>query len=428
MRASLAARAAASTPAMIAASMAWLERRTPLEIGLLLGLIAQALFLIGAHQPTHPMFDEVHYLPAARAILTLDGPINEEHPLFAKQIIALSMTLFGDTPLGWRLASTLAGSGTVVALFAVMWRLTRSTRTAATAALLAMMNGLLFVQARIAMLDIFMGLFLTAAAATALAAPDVRRPAVALVSTGTLMGLSIASKWAAVPLCAAIGLALLVAAWRGGGWRRAAEWGAMVGGPAALVYLATFWPLLLYRTGAVAPFDLIAYQARMFALQTQVLAPHTYQSDAWTWPLAIRPIWYLYETTEGVTRGVLLLGNPAIMWGGLAAVATGLSDGWRHRRWAVAGPALLWLVAMGQWLVIPKKIGFYYYYYMPALILPAAIAMAFHVHGHGRRGWIPAVFLALACATFVHFYPILSAVPLAGERAFMRWMWLSTWP
>ena len=141
-----------------------------------------------------------------------------------------------------------------------------------------------------------------------------------------------------------------------------------------------------------------------------------------------RPIWYLYEPVRGVQRGVFLVGNPAVMWGGLVAVLACLWSGLRERKPVLVGVAAAWAYAFGIWLVIPKKIGFFYYYYIPGLILPLALAVAFH-HGYRSKDrWLPAAFLGLSFALFAWFYPILSALPLPNDRAFERWMWLSTWP
>ncbi len=60
---------------------------------ILLALVAQGLFLWRLATPSTPMFDEVHYVPAARALLALSGPTNVEHPLFGKTLIA-----FIDSP------------------------------------------------------------------------------------------------------------------------------------------------------------------------------------------------------------------------------------------------------------------------------------------------------------------------------------------
>ena len=62
-----------------------------------------ALCLLRLTIPSTPYFDEVHYLPAARALLELSHLANPEHPPLGKELIALGIALFGDRPLGWRI-------------------------------------------------------------------------------------------------------------------------------------------------------------------------------------------------------------------------------------------------------------------------------------------------------------------------------------
>ena len=52
--------------------------------------------------PSKPYFDEIHYVPAARAMLAR-RMANPEHPMLGKEAIALSIRLLGDTPFAWRL-------------------------------------------------------------------------------------------------------------------------------------------------------------------------------------------------------------------------------------------------------------------------------------------------------------------------------------
>ncbi|MEO5866118.1 MAG: dolichyl-phosphate-mannose--protein mannosyltransferase, partial [Sphingomonas sp.] len=100
----------------------------------ILGAIAQALFSIRAVVPHKLVFDEVHYVPAARQLLTLSGPTNIEHPLFGKELIAAGILLFGDNSLGWRFFALLAGTATVMGVFAIGWLIFRQVRTATLAA------------------------------------------------------------------------------------------------------------------------------------------------------------------------------------------------------------------------------------------------------------------------------------------------------
>jgi dolichyl-phosphate-mannose--protein O-mannosyl transferase len=401
--------------------VAWLDRFTPLQMALLLALLAELLFTVHLNQPTKLMFDEIYYVPAGRDVFNMIGPVNEEHPLFAKWLIGLSTALFGDNSIGWRALSTVAGTATMLAIYAIALKLSGDVRTAATAALLAIMNQMLFIQARIATLDVFAGAFLFAAIAVLVWGYGGRRRW--LIGAGICMGLAVGCKWSTLPFAAPLGLTAL---W---GWRR--EWlraGFTFAAAALLAYFATFAPALFYATSPLKLDQLFAWQAHMYELQTRPLAHHTYQSTPWQWPLITRPIWYLYEPVEGVQRGVLLVGNPAIMWGGLVALAACLWDGLKERKPTLLIPSGLYIFAQGIWVMIPKKIGFYYYYYFPGLFLALLLAAAFHHNYRREDRWLPAAFLALSFGLFAYFYPIISAAPLPSDRAFEHWMWLSTWP
>jgi hypothetical protein len=58
------------------------------------------LCLVRLTIPSKPFFDEIHYLPAARAVIELSKPLNPEHPPLGKEILALGIALFGDRRSG----------------------------------------------------------------------------------------------------------------------------------------------------------------------------------------------------------------------------------------------------------------------------------------------------------------------------------------
>ena len=424
-------------------------RERPVLTAFLLGLAAQILFLVHLGHPAVLMFDEQHYVPAARVLLSLDHPVNREHPLLAKEIIAAGIALFGDNPLGWRLFSTLSGAATVACVYAILFQLCREWSTAVTGALLTIFNQMVFVQARIAMLDGFLGLFLTAGVAAmlwAMRGPDSGSVKRRLALTGLLLGLGVAVKWAAVPYVACAGAALLFLRARdvhraGRPWRDAVSaqrqrlWTdthaitalLIVGLVSIATYFATFAPAFFYAHDAMTFAQLIPFQFEMWALQTQILPAHPYQSDWWSWPLILRPIWYFYAPDNGAWRGVLLIGNPAILWGGIVAVAACLIRWWRSGNGPALGAAGLWIGSLAIWAIIPKSLGFFYYYYPSAIFLSIALALALRPLAGKRGRRFRTGFMLLSAALFVYFYPILSAMPLNGERAFTRWIWFRGW-
>lgn len=121
----------------------------------LVGLVAVVMLLhllIIDQPPTAYVFDEAHYVPAAKCLI--DGTAcNEEHPPLAKVLIALSIQMFGDRGFGWRLPSVFAGSFTLVLVYLLTRRFTDG-RVALLAAFLLGFENLWFVHSSIAMLDI----------------------------------------------------------------------------------------------------------------------------------------------------------------------------------------------------------------------------------------------------------------------------------
>lgn len=406
-----------------------LEQR-PILLAILIAIAAQLLFSIGLHRPSILNFDEVHYVTAARVLIELSHAANPEHPLLGKSLIALGMLIFGDNPIGWRALSTLAGTATVVGIYAFTRRLIGATRPALFAALFAMLSQMVFVQARIGMLDGFMGAFLMWGGVLFLWAMTSGRAAWPLwLGSGALLGAAVAVKWAAVPY-----VALALAAFTLLKHRDVARSGQMpwlmsclaFGLISLTVYIFSFAPAFFYAQNPLTLTKLIPLQLEMWQLQTQVLAPHNYQSSWWSWPLMLRPMWYFYEPDQGAVRGVLLIGNPAILWGGLVAVAACWWAGIRQKAGAPLAVAILWTFSLGIWAIIPKSLGFFYYYYVPSIILCVALAVAFH-HWRDwakrRDDW----FLVLCVALFAYFYPTLAALPLANDRGFERWIWIPSW-
>lgn len=411
--------------------LASLNRR-PLVAALLIGLAAELLFLFRLSMPGKIVFDEIHYVRAARILMEFSGRTNIEHPLLGKTLIAASMALFGDNPFGWRAFSTLAGTATVVGIFWIMWLAYRRVSLAAFAAFLAIVNQFVFIHARIAMLDGFMAAFLVLAIGAFLWALE-REPArrwPRLMLSAVLFGLATGVKWAVIPYIAAACVILL---FRRNGeplfarpfrpLKQVIAFGLL----SIFVYLCTFWPDFMLKYDPLPVAQIIPFQWTMYQQQTQVLPAHPYQSSWWSWPLMIRPIWYFYEVWDGAQRGILLVGNPAVMWGGLVAVAACLWAGLRAGDHKMAAIGWLWVFSIAIWAIIPKSLGFYYYYHLSSLWLCLAIPPAIDRYLTPRWKWSAPAFAALALLYFAYFYPILSAEPLAGQQSFTHWTWFDSW-
>ncbi len=401
--------------------------------------------------PSIPVFDEVHYIPAARELLSLfkggfDDYLNPEHPMLGKQLIALGMAMFGDSPLGWRVMPLAFGTLALFASMRALWHASEDRFACIAFGVLIATGFHLFIQSRIAMLDVFMAAFLAVAAwqfAGAIRQPETGRWRLAL--TGIALGCAMAAKWNAVPLAMLPGL-VFFAARISAGRRRLflSRRGAPVPGMTlveafvwlgivplviyALTFVPGYWLGDTLRPSPLAQHGLIGLHREILGLQQQVLTPHTYQSNWQQWVLNTRGIWYLYEVVDGAQRGVLLIGNPLTMLLGLPALAWCLVIGVWRGDWARLGVVIGYAAALGLWLIAPKPVQFYYHYFVPGFFLLGALALALSdLRRVGWGKWLAWGTLAASTGLFALFYKVLSAAPLEGAMSFAKWAWLMGW-
>ena len=159
-------------------------------------------------------WDESYYVPAARSYLDGVFDVKLEHPPLGKWLIAAGIQLIGDEPLGWGVASLVAGIVTVPLVWFLARRLLGSTAWATVAAFLVAIDGLLIVQSRTAVLDSLLPPLIVGATLAVLVhldrGYDRRRLSGPLLIAGGLLGAAVACKWEALPaLLGAIGLWVL---------------------------------------------------------------------------------------------------------------------------------------------------------------------------------------------------------------------------
>lgn len=406
------------------------RRRATFWDSVLLFFASFAFFLYNIKFPATKNFDEFHYIPSALQWLSLSENQNWEHPPFAKILISLGLRWFGDEPLGWRFMSVVFGALTLVGMYRFAYELFgRSRRAAWICAVITLFNQLLYVQARIAMLDTFMMAFLAWSLWFFVRALDefTTEPRW-IIRSGVCMGLAVACKWfALVPWVMCGGLLFLQAARLRSRDRFldiALYWLVLP----AVVYYATFLPYLFVKHDpAYTLWQLLtSFQERMLDGQKRVVNTHPYMSQFYDWIWMKRPIWYAFDKDgpqlENV-RGVVLLGNPLVMWGGLLAVVGLVGETIRRRSLSAFLILYFYLGFAFCWIAIPRKVAFYYYYYPAGMMLGLAVTywlMKF------KREWTTYVALGAIAGIFFYFFPILAALSIPAN-SFIRWMWFPTW-
>jgi dolichyl-phosphate-mannose-protein mannosyltransferase len=409
-------------------------------------LAAQVVFLLGITEPGQPYFDEVHYVGAARQMLVGSEALNREHPPLVKALIARSITLFGDNPLGWRFPGTCFGALALVGIY--RWALELFAREGAAiwASAVTLLNQMLYVQSRIAMLDVVMVAFVIWALfffATTWRARGVR---LRFAACGAALGLAAASKWPGLIAWAmVVGIVLFVALlkhWqvrfenpRSGDWYRPELWRDMrlvdwllsLALIPMLVYFVTFVPTEGFDLSA-----LLRRQAEMWQSLASVPASHPYLSAWYDWPIIRRPIWYLFapdaSPSSDQIRAVALLGNPLVLWAGIPAVLVCIGG------WLLARRGDAFLIAAGAlslylaWAIVPTAGGFFYYYFPTGMTLGVALAYLFYETQLARWPWLRPLFLVAALGSFAYFFPITSAAAGVTLPGYYARMWFGGWP
>lgn len=428
---------------------------------------SQILFLLFIQFPQKVNFDEFHYVPSARQFLALEPNQNWEHPPLAKELMAIGIGILGDRPAGWRVMSALFGSATLVGMY--LWGLAifGTPEAALWVAFVTLADQMLYVQARIGMLDTFMGAFIVWAMAAFCAAWtwgqgearggfSDRQLRFLFRFCGVCLGLATACKWFGVipwALCLALVAGVRVlqgwnvrfedprdldwyqpGQWKTIGW---GEWLLSFVGLPFLFYYLTFIPFFFIHGNHTTLLDvLFKMQVRMWDGQARVVSSHPYMSSWTQWALIRRPIWYAFDK-EGYpphvwVRGVILLGNPFVLWSGAVAVLFCLLSWIRSRSREAFLICATYAAFYLSWVVIPRKIAFYYYYYPAVLVLSLALGYAFERLEKRLSGardvilWARWAYLGIAIGFFIYFFPISAALRIPAE-SFRRWMWLTSW-
>ncbi len=311
------------------------------------------------------------------------------------------------------------------------------------------------------------------------------------LAAGVLFGLAVATKWNAVFPLAAFGL--LVWAWDAGArkslgvhrpWLRSAVVDAVPAFfylvvVALLVYVATWtgwlinaheyestlsdtqygpdWGAYLARdaTGFLPELlqslrSLWNYHQDVFTFHTRGLADatHTYQSNPVGWLILNRPVGVdakldIAPGSQGCAapsdstclRQVILLGTPALWWGGVVALLYAVFAWAGQRDWrygvAVIGVLSTWL----PWFKYDDRPIFSYYAVaiIPFTIIAVTLLLGRLIGGERasprRRMWgvtIAGTFVVLVMANFAWFWPVYTDQLLATPDWLER-IWFRTW-
>jgi dolichyl-phosphate-mannose-protein mannosyltransferase len=372
------------------------------------------------------IFDEAYYVNAARRLLgwtvSAGSPYagspagidpNSEHPPLGKVVIAASMRLFGDDPLGWRFPSLVAGLVVVLAVYLLVTSTGRDPWLGVYAAGVVMLDNLLLVHSRIATLDV---LFLAPLMVGAVLV--LRRQ---WWWAGVAVGLAILVKVpAAFGLLGLVAFVLVVPG--GGPFLSRVRRALVLGGVSVVVALGGLWFLDVEFTNYDNPFAHLHHISSYGLDLSRNGGPVNSESDPWQWLSNEVQIPYLRVDTNTVSDGKVITTKPSIYFrGALNPALSGVAvmalfyAGWRWVRrrdvlacWTVIWSAGVFLPYLGL-SVFSHRIS-YLFYALP--LVPAyAIAASLMVWHEGVPRAVRWGFGVAMVLGFAAYYPFRSFLP-----------------
>jgi hypothetical protein len=290
--------------------------------------------------------------------------------------------------------------------------------------------------------DVYVALFIVAGWYFIVAAhrPRLSAPADLLIA-GVLLGLGVASKWAAFYTLAGVfvaSLAVTAYAYERGrpGTGGPLDLLARKGLNAAFLFLCfAVIPIGIYLAsyvhwfgGAMAPYgwDLIELTKQMYWYHSGLTSPHPAASPWWSWPLVLKPVyWYFGQSDGGNNAYIYDAGNIALFWAALVATAWCAMAAIRARSVLLGFVVFAMLAQYVAWIPISRVLFFYHFFTaLPFYLLALACWLAYLLET-GRKAFVIG-YLAVAAGVFVYFYAFVSGQPVPGSQAAMFFI-LPTW-
>lgn len=416
--------------------------------------------------PSQEYFDEVYHLPAVRLIAHNDvrayewwhKPISEVgndinnhdwlHPPLAKLIQASFINFFPDMPFFWRLPSALAGVGLVLVVYfltkQVFSQLYNSKqkliKLGLLSAFLTAVSGLLLVQSRILMNDIFLCLWLSSALlfylrwqkkASVFALDKNETKNKNLILTGVCLGLAIATKWSGIFLLGFLLILSIVLIFKNLR-NKSLKFLPLV------IFSLLLLPALIYITSYGQMFlqgknlrDFKELHQQIIWYQTHRNEGHDYASTPIQWLLNTKPVWYWTNSSENSLNfcleqiaDIYILENPVWHLSGLLSIVyfliiIGKEFEINHLRLKTTRSRLYLFLLMAYgvvfmpWLASPRVM--FYFHYLPAVPFLATILAEFLqsvIKKHSQV--IYWLIILLIIIGFIVFYPIWTGLPVTN--------------
>lgn len=412
----------------------------------------------------YPVFDEVHFPKFAENYLA-GNPPNDGHPPLGKYLIALGIILFGHNETGYRIASMVMGACIPLLVTGLTYRLTSQTVLAILAGLLTFADGLLLVESRYGLLNVFLVAIGLASQIFLLAGLErqAKERWVMLSLSGIMLGACAGVKWNGAGFWLMTWILIAIALISKNMLTKKFEpkittklsfltnlgdlpWYqylvCFIVLP-AIAYIGQWTPHVIMVLKTFAPnakgWEWLQAFGKHLVISNQYIyiwntsassvgSPehpiHPYCSSAISWPLSMRPVGYYFHINEGIWQDVHALGNPILWWLSTFAIIAIACWGIAKMRSELIYISVGYIANYLPWLAV-KRCLFIYHYMSPSVFSFMALAVAISFLYQRKQIWgksIAVMMITIIFSAQIFFMPIWLGLPLSPQAFYQR-MW-----
>ena len=333
------------------------------------------------------------------------------HPPLAKHIMSFFVTRYGENPIGWRMSSVILGTGVILLSAIIALIVFKSKPISLLTAFFLSLEGLTYVQSRIAMNDIHFTFFVLLAVYFYSRWREDPNRILPLLATGCAVGFAAATKWTTAYLCLLIAIDLFVIAFVS---KKLSERNWFVWFLIAFVVI----PIGLYLGSYLHYFsfgykwgEFVELQKQMFGYHTSLKATHPYSSNALQWILNLKPTWMFVEyAKDGSTANIYNVGNHVILYLGLIAAFWGIYKFFKTKKWEFGFIVLAYFCMWLPWVFSPRI--HFFHQYTPAVPFLCMLLARMLWNTEKRKNYLLINTCICAMVCFMLLYPIISGVML----------------
>lgn len=377
------------------------------------------------------VFDEVYYPKFAQNYLQgID--FFDAHPPLGKYLIALGIKLFGYQPWGYRCITALAGALIPIFVYLLVQKWTNRHFLAWLSGVFTALDGLLLVESRYGLINIFLvlfGLCSQLCLISALRAKTASAVGLWTLASGIFLGASISVKWTGLGyLFSAIAM-VVVNGYYLKNWLNLYQLFLGLLLIPAIFYLLQWIPHLLINPAT----PLIELHQQIFNFHQNLgsgepLLSHPYCSPWWSWVFMIRSTAYFFEFRDLGIVYVNGMGNPLLYWFGAGAVLYALLRPklHQHSQGLSLYLTLSFLANLLPW-VLARRCTFLYHY-MPASVF-AFICLAIIADLCWRQEGLQSASIIITAGVAIAFFmwlPVYIGLPIPHYYWRMI-IWMPTW-